>query len=112
MTHNSHLHSEGLVFCCFLGCEFRVSELPLVGVSCFCWYPHVGLDPFAHTVAPPSLWLDSRSLAQFLVVDLCIFFHQLLDGGSSLCFDPVKYPVYFVLLYSQIFSPYPFRHDY
>lgn len=33
---------------------------------------------------PPSLWLDSWRLAWFLVVDLCVWVHQLLDKDSMM----------------------------
>lgn len=37
------------------------------------------LTSIAHVFPPPSLGLDSQSLAWCLVVDLCIWFHQLLE---------------------------------
>ena len=60
------------------------SELPLARVSSFCEYPHHGLNPFDHIIAPSSLQLDSRSSVQCLAVDLCICIHQLLDEGSMM----------------------------
>lgn len=40
------------------------------------------LISLAHIFPPPLLLLDSWSSVWYLVVDLCIWFHQLLDGGS------------------------------
>lgn len=40
-----------------------------------------GLDPFAHITTPSSLRLGSGTMAQWLVVHLCICFHQLLGEG-------------------------------
>lgn len=37
------------------------------------------IDPFAHIIAPPSLWMDFGSPAQCTTVDLCIYFQQFLD---------------------------------
>ena len=77
--------------CRFLTYQSRVGELPLVQVSCFCEFPHHGLDLFAYGISPPSLQLDFRSLAQCFVVDLCICFHQLLDIGSMITIKVVLY---------------------
>lgn len=79
---NSHPHSEGL-FRRYAGPP-AVSDLPLAQVSCFCGFPRHGFDPFVHIITPPSLQLDSGSLVQWLVVNLCICFHQLLDEGSMI----------------------------
>ena len=47
----------------------------------FLWVSPSWSWPFACNITPPSLWLDSRSSAQCLAVDLSICFHQLLDEG-------------------------------
>ena len=70
-----------LDLCRFPRCQFRLIELPLAQVSCFCGYPHYGVDVFAHIITPSSLQLDSGNSAQCLAVDVCICFHQLLDEG-------------------------------
>ena len=41
------------------------------------------LTSLARIFPPPSLQLDSQSLAWCLVVDLCIWFCQLLDEGFT-----------------------------
>ena len=43
-------------------------------------FPFMILTSLAYTFYPPSLGLDSRSSAWCLVVDLCIWCHQLQDG--------------------------------
>ena len=67
-----------------LSCQSRVNELLLAQVGCLCGFPQHDLDPFARIIAPLSLQLYSQSLAQCLAVDLCIYFHQLLDEGSMM----------------------------
>ena len=42
------------------------------------------LTSLAHIFPPPSLQLDSQSAAWCLVVELCIWFCQLLDEGSMM----------------------------
>ena len=64
--------------------ESRVNEVPLAQVSWFSGFPHHCLHPFVHVIAPLSQRLSSRSLAQRLVVDLCICFLPLLEEISSL----------------------------
>ena len=48
-----------------------------------------GLDPFAHDSSPPSLLLDSRSLALFLAMNLGFYFHQLLGQGFMIVFKVI-----------------------
>ena len=62
-------------------CQIWVSVLSLT--YCFCWFPHLGHDSFVHIFAPPSLWLYSRTLVHWLVVDFCICFHLFQEEGSS-----------------------------
>ncbi|CRH27399.1 Uncharacterised protein [Chlamydia trachomatis] len=40
-------------------------------------------------IIPPSLQLGSRSSAQCLAVDVCIYFHQPLDEGSNMAYKVV-----------------------
>ena len=42
------------------------------------------LTSLVHVFPPPTLQLDSQRSAWCLVVDFCIWFHQLLDEGSMM----------------------------
>lgn len=46
------------ILCRFLSCQSRISELSIPRVSCFCGYPHHGLEPFAYrySVSSTGLW--------------------------------------------------------
>lgn len=81
-TLSPAFREPSLVPCGFPSCQFRVSELPLDQVSCFCGFSH-GLDPVACNIAPPSRQPNSRSSVRYLAVDLCFGFHRLLDEGTE-----------------------------
>ena len=49
-----------------------------------CRFPLSDLVLLAHGFLPPSLQLDLQSSAWCLVVDLYIWFHQLLDEDSMM----------------------------
>ena len=70
-THDSSLtiHSESLS-------TYKLRSAVSVG------FPIIILTNFAHIISSPSLQLDSWNLAQCLVVDLCGYFHQVLEEGS------------------------------
>lgn len=54
--------------------------------------------PFANGIPPPSLCLDSQSLALWLAMDLCHCFHHLLDEGTYK--ENYLFPLNFSLLWS------------
>lgn len=70
--------------CRLPSCRFRVRELPLVHISCFCELPHHDLDHLCSY--NPSFFLKTWLLepALCLTMDLCISFNWLLDEDSLL----------------------------
>ena len=60
-------------------CQSFHEHGPTVSVDFFI----IILTALGHIFPPPFLWMDSRSLAWHLVVDLCIWFHELLEEFSS-----------------------------
>ena len=72
------------VLCRFPSCQSGVSDLPLAWVSCFCGFPHHGLDPSVCMITSPSLQME---LSPVVSLDLCICFHLFLEEGSSFSGD-------------------------
>ena len=73
-----------LVLCRFPSCQSRMSEVPLVYVSCLCNFPTIILTYLSSYNPSFLLLLDSRISAQCLAMNLYICFHQVLDEGSMI----------------------------
>lgn len=59
------------------GCRYRVHEFPQVYFTCLFRFSH-------HDIELPCSYIPSSLSSTGLVVDLCLWFHQILDEGSMM----------------------------